>query len=442
MKTAKKILTYAVVATMVVSMLPVSTMAKKAPKLNKKKLTLTVGISYQLKLKNNKKKVKWSSSKKKVAIVSTKGKVRAMSAGSCKITAKVGKKKYTCKVTVKAGNDSTPGGNNGGNNSGTTEKVDYSKVTGTPGQNVDLGTSTAFELTTGRDTKKFALGLTSTEAKKILGTLSCDTFISSKTPQGFNVIAYRPDRNYNTYLMLYFKDDKIVSMAGFGKNLKFGNEIAVGTDGKTFEDTASGWKKESWFNAKGGSATQGAGAYSKTATSGEKMITFLDFFGDNKVIGFQIYDKAYTLDNMTKPEKTNVYSDVVNTAMETMVEDMLMVYVHNLGYQIHQKNAKLKQIAKDYAKQMCDSKKQNATFRSEDIIFGKMRDAGLAPSYWGEWNYAGANDAIGFFNQVIDSKESYEDYLLNPMYIHFGVGIENYAGSQMHYPHMVIDYLG
>lgn len=70
-------------------------------KLNKKKLSLQVKQSYTLKLKNCKKKIKWSSSKKKIASVTSNGKVKAKKAGKTTITAKVGKKKYTCKVTVK-----------------------------------------------------------------------------------------------------------------------------------------------------------------------------------------------------------------------------------------------------------------------------------------------------------------------------------------------------
>jgi hypothetical protein len=54
-----------------------------------------------LKLKNNTKKIKWSTSNKKVATVTSKGKVKAKKAGKATITAKVGSKKYTCKVTVK-----------------------------------------------------------------------------------------------------------------------------------------------------------------------------------------------------------------------------------------------------------------------------------------------------------------------------------------------------
>lgn len=75
---------------------------KKAPKLSKKKVTLTVGKTVKLKVKNTKKKIKWSSSKKSVATVNKKGKVTAKKAGKATITAKIGKKKLKCKVTVKA----------------------------------------------------------------------------------------------------------------------------------------------------------------------------------------------------------------------------------------------------------------------------------------------------------------------------------------------------
>ncbi len=78
--------------------------AKKKTKLkiNKTKCTLFVGKTTKLKVTGTKKKVKWSSSKKKVATVSQKGLVKAKKAGKTTITAKIGKKKYCCKVTVKA----------------------------------------------------------------------------------------------------------------------------------------------------------------------------------------------------------------------------------------------------------------------------------------------------------------------------------------------------
>ncbi len=71
------------------------------PRLNKKKVTLYVGKSVRLKVKGTKKKAKWKSSNKKVAAVSSKGKVSAKKKGTARITAKVGKKKLVCRVTVK-----------------------------------------------------------------------------------------------------------------------------------------------------------------------------------------------------------------------------------------------------------------------------------------------------------------------------------------------------
>ena len=68
--------------------------------LNKTKLTISVGQKVTLKVKGNHKKAKWSSSNKKVATVNQKGKVRAKRAGKTTIMAKVGKKKYRCKITV------------------------------------------------------------------------------------------------------------------------------------------------------------------------------------------------------------------------------------------------------------------------------------------------------------------------------------------------------
>lgn len=82
-------------------MQPVTVSAASTVKLNKTKLTLKKGQTYQLKLNKKNAKITWSSSNKKIVSVSKKGKLTAKKAGKATITAKVGKKKYTCKVTVK-----------------------------------------------------------------------------------------------------------------------------------------------------------------------------------------------------------------------------------------------------------------------------------------------------------------------------------------------------
>ena len=61
-----------------------------------------IGQKRALKVKNTKKKVKWSSTKKSVATVNKKGVVTAKKKGTAYIKAKVGKKTYKCKVTVKS----------------------------------------------------------------------------------------------------------------------------------------------------------------------------------------------------------------------------------------------------------------------------------------------------------------------------------------------------
>ncbi len=111
MKNLNKIITTIVVIALTLTLaMPVTAEAatKKAPKLNKSKVTLTITKkktkpTVQLKVKNTAgKKVKWTTSNKKVVTVSKKGKVTAKKKGSAVITVKVkGSKTLRCKVTVK-----------------------------------------------------------------------------------------------------------------------------------------------------------------------------------------------------------------------------------------------------------------------------------------------------------------------------------------------------
>ena len=97
----KKLCAIVMVIVLAFSVTPDSVFAAKKAKISKTKATIYVGKTIKLKVKNNKKKVKWSTSNKKVAKVSKKGKVKGIKAGKATITAKVGKKAYKCKITVK-----------------------------------------------------------------------------------------------------------------------------------------------------------------------------------------------------------------------------------------------------------------------------------------------------------------------------------------------------
>lgn len=89
--------------------------------LNRKKVTITVGDKVTLKVKGTKKKPKWSSKNKKIATVTKNGKVTAKKPGTTTITAKLGKKKYRCMVTVTAKSSNSTGDSTQENTTATTE---------------------------------------------------------------------------------------------------------------------------------------------------------------------------------------------------------------------------------------------------------------------------------------------------------------------------------
>ena len=106
MKNYRKILCGALAAVMALTITAAPVSAAAAPKLSKTKLSMTVGDTAVLTVKNaaKKEKVTWKSSKEAVAAVTAKGKVTAKKAGKTVISAtlKSTKKTLKCSVTVKA----------------------------------------------------------------------------------------------------------------------------------------------------------------------------------------------------------------------------------------------------------------------------------------------------------------------------------------------------
>lgn len=100
MKLVKRLVIVALTLTLIGTAIPVQAKEAKVY-LNKTEASIYVGNTVTLKVKGTSKKVKWKSSKKKVATVSKKGKVTGEKAGKVTITAKVAKKSYKCKITVK-----------------------------------------------------------------------------------------------------------------------------------------------------------------------------------------------------------------------------------------------------------------------------------------------------------------------------------------------------
>lgn len=96
MKKAMVTMMMVVFAAMLLMVAPV----QAASKTKTTKVTLKAGQSKTLRVKTAS-KVKWSSSNKAIVTVNKKGKIVARRAGKAKITAKYGKKKTVCVVTVK-----------------------------------------------------------------------------------------------------------------------------------------------------------------------------------------------------------------------------------------------------------------------------------------------------------------------------------------------------
>lgn len=102
MKKTSKIVSFILVAVLAISLAGGKTVgAATRTKLNKSRITVKVGKTVKLKVRNTKKRVKWKSSNRKIATVSKKGRVKGKKQGKAIITAKVGKKKYKCRVIVK-----------------------------------------------------------------------------------------------------------------------------------------------------------------------------------------------------------------------------------------------------------------------------------------------------------------------------------------------------
>ena len=107
MKKSKPIISLAVALATMLTVFSSFSVNAASPKLSKTKKSLFVGNSFTLTLKNVSKKFSWITSNKNVAkIVSVNSKkhsvkIKGIAKGKATITAKVGKTKYTCKVTVK-----------------------------------------------------------------------------------------------------------------------------------------------------------------------------------------------------------------------------------------------------------------------------------------------------------------------------------------------------
>lgn len=374
-KALKKAIVVAAVAALLVSTVsPVSTQAAKKVKLNKTKVTVKVGKSVTLKLKNAKKKVTWKSSNKKVAVVNKKGKVTGKRTGTAKITAKSAGKKYTCTVTVK-------GKKNGADPSATAEGTTNPSSTQNPGATqLPSGTTSANPSQSPSTTKKplvtttitpsettdpnqtpgasktpdieettnpssspetsqspnpsatattnpnpedpedpeepageisqVTLGMEVSELRTLLGT---ELRVDS-TPQGYEGYVFKPSGTYEDYILVYVDNEKVVGLATMSGYYNYGDIVAIGDD----QSSLSGFSN---MNSK--YAYEGGYLYE---TADEYIMAYSDHQSDSKVYAVQIFattdgeGNAVELDSLITAEELTYTTDIMEDMAYQMTE--------------------------------------------------------------------------------------------------------------------------
>ena len=327
------------------------------------------------------------------------------------------------------------------------------KPTATPsgnaGQNVSLNGKKAFTIAG----YQLALGLTRDEVNTVLGSLKTDVKRTAKSPQGFDVIAFRAGGNgknindkYSTYILIYLKDDIVVGISGNASSMNFDGTVSYGTSAATL--VSNGWVDVDWYKTTAGDAA----AYSKNVDNAT-IIAFADAYGDDKVYSIQIFNNAYSIADMTQCTETTLpmnYSADVLTEMETETFEILNAYLVNtrvraVDDKALRKKTKVSNVARAYSKEIADGGQTDAADveRNSAQIKTALKDAGISFDKWGESILIGNMDAIGFANSVIESERS-RDTLISTDYVFCGIGASVYtesAGKAIYYPNMVIDFI-
>ena len=329
------------------------------------------------------------------------------------------------------------------------------KPTATPsgnaGQNVNLNGKKAFTIAG----YQLALGLTRDEVNTVLGSLKTDVKRTAKSPQGFDVIAFRAggndtdksfDEKHSTYILIYLKDDIVVGISGNASSMNFDGTVSYGTSAATL--VSNGWVDVDWYKTTAGDAA----AYSKDVDNAT-IIAFADAYGDDKVYSIQIFNNAYSIADMTQCTETTLpmnYSADVLTEMETETFEILNAYLVNTGVRdadvkAIRKNTKVSNVARAYSKKIADGGQTDAADVERDSaqIKTALKNAGISFDKWGERILIGNMDAIGFANSVIESNDA-RNTLISANYAICGIGASVYtesAGKAVYYPNMVIDFI-
>ena len=297
--------------------------------------------------------------------------------------------------------------------------------------------------------RQLSVGMTKTAFNNALASKSTDVKREEKSPQGFDVIAFREngnnsslsgnqyDQKYSTYILAYLQDNEVIGITAIAPGMSYAGEVSYGTPASTL--ASNGWASVDWYLA--GSA---AGAYTKTI-KGTEVIAFVDALGSNQVYCIQAFSDSFLVDDMTKVSETTLqlkYPAEVQTAMATESGELLNAYLVNQGQSAFRINTKLSAAAKSYSSEIVSAGIIDASdaSRSSSDIRSSIRAAGIAPGAWGERVLIGNMDAIGFANSMIESSGA-RALLWSGDYAVMGLGAGAYNDGTVYYPNLVIDLI-
>ena len=297
--------------------------------------------------------------------------------------------------------------------------------------------------------RQLSVGMTKTAFNNALASKSTDVKREEKSPQGFDVIAFREngnnsslsgnqyDQKYSTYILAYLQDNEVIGITAIAPGMSYAGEVSYGTPASTL--ASNGWTSVDWYLA--GSA---AGAYTKTI-KGTEVIAFVDALGSNQVYCIQAFSDSFLVDDMTKVSETTLqlkYPAEVQTAMATESGELLNAYLVNQGQSAFRINTKLSAAAKSYSSEIVSAGIIDASdaSRSSNDIRSSIRATGIAPGAWGERVLIGNMDAIGFANSMIESSGA-RALLWSGDYAVMGLGAGAYNDGTVYYPNLVIDLI-
>lgn len=297
--------------------------------------------------------------------------------------------------------------------------------------------------------RQLSVGMTKTAFNNALASKSTDLKREEKSPQGFDVIAFREngnnsslsgnqyDQKYSTYILAYLSNDEVIGITAIAPGMSYAGEVSYGMPASTL--ASNGWTSVDWYLA--GSA---AGAYTKTI-KGTEVIAFVDALGSNQVYCIQAFSDSFLVDDMTNVSETTLqlnYPAEVQTAMATESGELLNAYLVNQGQSAFRINTKLSAAAKSYSSEIVSAGIIDAidASRSSSDIRSSIRAAGIAPGAWGERVLIGNMDAIGFANSMIESSGA-RALLWSGDYAVMGLGAGAYNDGTVYYPNLVIDLI-